>query len=236
VRGRLVIAAIVVGFVAACAPPPPPVKEAPPRVPEGFPADYYQRALDERKPVFRVDPSQSLATIEVRRGGSLARLGHDHVVASHDVQGYIAPEARRADLYVELDRLMVDEPDLRKEAGFDTEPSAADIAGTRQNMLDKVLEVERYPYALISIKNIDHAADGTRLNAVITLHGTTRAIAIRAKVDATADAIEVSGRFALLQSEFGMSPFSILGGAIQVADQVDVRFRVRGRRVGGADA
>ena len=58
----------------------------------------------------------------------------------------------RADLYVPLDTLVVDEPALRAEAGFDTQPSAADIAGTRRNMLEKVLEADRYPFALIAVK------------------------------------------------------------------------------------
>ena len=52
----------------------------------------------------------SRIVIEVRRGGTLAQLGHDHVVVSHDVAGYVAPAEGRADLYVRLDRLVVDEP------------------------------------------------------------------------------------------------------------------------------
>ena len=108
--------------------------------------------------MFRVDPARSLLLIVVRRGGALAQFGHDHVVASHDVAGYIAPDEGRADLYVPLDALVVDEPALRAEAGFDTQPSAADIAGTRRNMLEKVLETSRHPYALIAVS--DNGAGG----------------------------------------------------------------------------
>ena len=69
------------------------------------------------------------------------------MIASHDVAGFIAPGEGRADLYVPLDALVVDEPALRSEIGLDTQPSAADIEGTRRNMLEKVLETDRYPYA-----------------------------------------------------------------------------------------
>src|SRR5882672_8391664 len=79
--------------------------EAPVAPPPEFPEGYYQQALKAGKPVYRIDPAESLIVIEVRRGGSLARLGHDHVVASHEVTGYIAPGEGRADLYVALARL-----------------------------------------------------------------------------------------------------------------------------------
>src|SRR5262252_682486 len=101
--------------------------EAPVAPPPEFPEGFYQQAQQGGKPVYRVDPRESLVVIEVRRGGSLARLGHDHVVASHDATGYVAPGEGRADLYVALARLVVDEPELRKQAVFDTQPSESDI-------------------------------------------------------------------------------------------------------------
>jgi hypothetical protein len=73
----------------------------------------YRAALARGEPVFRVDPARSLVVIEAHRAGSLVRVGHDHVVASHDVQGYAAPDQGRSDLYVPLGRLVVDEPELR---------------------------------------------------------------------------------------------------------------------------
>ena len=130
--------------------------EAPVAPPAEFPDGYYQQALKSGKPVYRIDPAQSLIVIEVRRGGSLARLGHDHVVASHEVTGYIAPGEGRADLYVALARMQIDEPALRKEAGFDTQPTESDIEGTRSNMLTHVLEAEKFPFALTGRLHLSH--------------------------------------------------------------------------------
>src|SRR5437763_8154402 len=124
---------------------------APAAPPADFPDGYYREALAQGKPVFRVDPAESLVVIEVRRSGSLARLGHDHVVASREVVGYVAPDEGRADLYVALARMQVDEAALRAEAGFDTQPTESDIEGTRANMLAKVLEADKFPFALISV-------------------------------------------------------------------------------------
>jgi hypothetical protein len=228
-RTTLLVAAVAAGLLYGCAShvaKPPPIER---ERPADFPEQEYTQAVGQGRSVYRVDPSSSILTVEVRRGGSLARLGHDHVVASDDLQGYVLPDAGRADLYVVLDRLVVDEPRLRTEAGFDTQPPADAVAGTRRNMLEKTLEASRYPFAMIGVRRGD--ADGP-LNVSITLHGVTRTMQVPVQLDAGDDAIDVTGRLTLAQSDFAIVPLSILGGAIQVQDRVDLRFHVVARRMG----
>ncbi len=213
----------------------PLVREpAPAAVPADFPEAYYREAAAQGKPVFRVDPAESLVVIEVRRSGSLARLGHDHVVASHEVTGYVAPQEGRADLYVALDRLAVDEAALRTEAGFDTQPSESDIEGTRANMLEKVLEADKFPFALIRVSGAEVKQGDVTLSVAITLHGATRTLQVPARIDADADRVSVTGRFSFDQTDFGITPYSLLGGAIAVKNGVELRFRIRARRLPGA--
>ncbi len=204
----------------------------PAEAPEAFPESHYRDALAAGRAVYRVDPKRSLVAIEVRRAGKFANLGHDHVVASRDVRGWIAREEGRADLWIPLETLTVDEAELRKESGFTTQPSATDIEGTRGNMRDKVLEVDKFPYALVRVAGVDAAADEPALKVSLTLHGQTRALEVPAKVDAGTDSIVVSGRMSFDQSAFGITPYSVLGGAVAVRDRVDLRFAVRARRVG----
>jgi hypothetical protein len=211
-------------------PPLPRPTEAVEQVPTTFPAEHYLAAIARGEPVFRIDAARSLVVIEVRRAGSLARLGHDHVVASHDVQGYVAPKEGMADLYVPLDRLIVDEPALRVEAGFDTTPSDADIAGTRANMLARVLEVERYPFALVTVSDVAPAADNSAVQLAMTLHGITRTTRIPIQIGTENDEIAVNGSIVVKQTDFGIAPLSILGGAIQVQNEVNLRFQLRARR------
>ena len=206
--------------------------EAPVAPPAGFPEGYYRQALEAGKPVYRVDPRESLVVIEVRRGGSLARLGHDHVVASHDAAGYVAPGEGRADLYFALARLVVDEPGLRKEAGFDTQPTESDIEGTRSNMLNHVLEAEQFPYAVIAVKDADAKDKNATLAVTIILHGQTRSFAVPSQIEADGGTITVSGKLAFNQTDFGITPYSLLGGAIAVKDGLELHFRIRANRLG----
>src|SRR6266568_1233726 len=170
--------------LAGCAPPVRERASAPAAPPAEFPEGYYLEAAARGRPVFRVDPRESLVVIEVRRAGSLARLGHDHVVAGHEVGGYVAPDEGRADLYVALGRLAVDEAALRIEAGFDTQPAESDIEGTRANMLGKVLEAEKFPFALIRVSGADASQREVTLSVAITLHGSTRTLQAPARIDA----------------------------------------------------
>jgi hypothetical protein len=224
------VAAILIAFLAGCASQvtSPGIDK---REPAEFPGAYYRALLAQGKPVFRVDPARSLVAIEVRRGGSLAQLGHDHVVASHAATGSVAPEEGRADIWVPLEALVVDEPALRAEAGFDTQPSPDDIAGTRRNMLERVLETDRYPFALISVNELGVDVGAKRLQVSMTLHGTTRSVETEVQLDKSADEVSAAGTLVIDQSQFGITPFSVFGGAIAVQDRVNIAFRIRARRI-----
>jgi hypothetical protein len=224
----LVCAIVVAAVVAGCAPPVSRPAGSGREMPPGFPDGYYQSAATRGEPVFAIEKDRSLVVIEVRRAGALARLGHDHVVASHDVQGFVAPASHRADLFVPLERLAVDEQDLRTQAGFGARPPEEAVEGTRRNMLGPVLHADEHPFATISISQTEAHGE---LDVAITLNGIEHASQVRASIETQDDEFAVSGRLSLDQSDFGIAPLSILGGAIQVQDRVAIRFTIRARRI-----
>jgi hypothetical protein len=224
---RLYAAALAAALVAsACAPLPPPA----PRPESAAPAldeAYYRDAAEHGRPVYRIEPGESLVLIRVHRGGRLASMGHDHVVSSREPRGFIDMEKGRCDLYVAVESLVVDDPAQRAAAGFDSTPSESDIAGTRSNMLDKVLEAERFPFVVVRVGALTRDV----LEAQISLHGVTRPVRIPAKIDSSPERIGVTGSFALKQTDFGIEPFSVLGGALTVQDEVELSFALRAVRV-----
>ncbi len=176
-------------------------------------------------PVLQVDPRRSLVTVRVYRGGPLARLGHDHVIASHDVSGFVATKTGYAELAVPLAQLTVDEPALRTAAGWAPEVAPDAIAGTRHNMQVKVLQVARYPAAQIRITRRDLAGPG--LEVALTLHGVTHTETVQATITTPSPReMVVTGRLTLHQSDYGITPLSVMGGALQVQDAVDVDFSI----------
>lgn len=221
--------AVLLALITGCSQPgiEPTQPPGPTARPADFPAAFYADAAARGQSVLQIDSSHSLVSITVRRAGSLARLGHDHVIASHELQGYVAPRLGRADLYVALDRLSVDEPALRAKAALDTQPSAADIEATRANMLNKLLQTSLHPFALIQA-HASPEADGDVLLALeLTLHGVTRSLSVPARIRRTPSEFHISGSLSIDQSSFGITPLSILGGAIQVRDRLELNFEVR---------
>ena len=177
--------------------------------------------------IYAVDPSASLIAVTVRRAGLMARLGHDHVVASRTLAGHVLPAAGSADISFRVDEMTVDEPQLLRDAGIDKQPSPQAVEGTRTNMLGPVLEAQRYPLVTL---HAQQQADG-RLRVAVTLHGTTRWLALPATVRVDAQQVSASGTARLKQTDFGITPFSVGGGLLSVQDELEVRYEIVARRV-----
>jgi polyisoprenoid-binding protein YceI len=217
---RFLALLLLAGCSAGLPPPAPVAADATP---------WYRDAARAGTAVYAVDPAASLIAVTVRRGGPLARLGHDHVVASRTAAGFAAPSAGRADISFRADQLSVDEPALRREAGLTTEPSAQAIEGTRANMLNRVLEAERFPLIFV---HAQQGADG-KLAAAITLHGVTRSVALPGKVEIGTGQVTASGTLRLRQTDFGITPLAVAGGLLSVQDEIEVRYRIVARRWNG---
>ncbi|PHV06323.1 hypothetical protein CSQ96_15915 [Janthinobacterium sp. BJB412] len=216
---------------AAAAPAPPGAADAKMDAATLAP---YQRARQLGQQVLSIAPGRSLIAVTVRRGGAFARFGHDHVVASRAVSGLVAPAAGLADFSFRLDQLSVDETELRNQAGLDTQPSADAIAGTRHNMLVKVLDAERYPLVKVHVErgaaagaasNADANAD-VPLAVSITLHGVSRTLTIPVRIERERNTLRASGTARFKQSDFGIVPYSLMGGALAVQDQLELRFEL----------
>jgi polyisoprenoid-binding protein YceI len=225
----VVVALLVLTSGCATTPTPPSTQLI---KPAEFPDAFYEQAAKRGDAVYRVEPAASLATVYTYRAGALARVGHDHVIASHDIQGYVllTRDSGQADLYIPLNALTVDEAALRAEAGFNTQPTDTDIAGTRNNML-RTLETDKHPFMLVHVAQLDKADAGPMLNASITLHGVAKAMRIPVEFKSSDNEINVSGRVTFRQTDFGIAPYSVFGGALQVKDEVELRFRIHARRL-----
>ena len=211
-------------LLTACGRPLAP--QAPPLPGPVVAVDAYRGAAMSGAAVYAVDPDASLVAVTVRRGGLMARLGHDHVVASHALTGHAAPGMGRADISFRLDQLTVDEPQLLRDAGIATSPSPEAVEGTRKNMLGPVLDAERYPVVTL---HAELPADG-RLRIAVTLHGTTRRLELPAAVQVDAAQVTASGTARLKQTDFGITPFSVGAGLLAVQDELEVRFHIVARR------
>ncbi len=228
---------VVVGWallgLAACQTSPPPQPRpgtalpAPPPATGGIPAGSRE---------YRLVPEESLLQILVYRGGTLARLGHNHVIAAHRLAGSVYmtddPLATRFDISFQVSELTVDEPALREAAGPDFPPSVPQSArdGTRNNLLSPdLLDAANYPEIRLRAADIRAAGENYDAAIEVTLKGQAYVLRVPVSVRREAGLVVASGEFPLRQSELGLKPFSVGLGSLVVLDEMHVRFEVAAR-------
>lgn len=222
-------------LLAACQPQsiPGPGIDPVDEDPTAWPDPDYLRASEAGKDVFLFDPDSSRIDILVRREGPLARFGHDHVIVARNAEGFLLFEqplhGSRADLRIDIDNLHVDPAEARQRYRLNTEPDAEDIAATRENLRFRVLESARWPYIFIGVSDISEEGD---------THSARLDIAVRDSVISRREDFQIGfhgrelvieGSLKLLQTELGLEPFSVLGGGLRVADELEIHFSLRWR-------
>jgi polyisoprenoid-binding protein YceI len=183
--------------------------------------------------IFDIDPLRSVVTIRVYRAGPLAKLGHNHIITSGEEFGVAwqgrDPAGSGFELHVPVATLVVDDAAARAAAGADFEGTVPDSAreGTYQNMLrPEVLDGTRFPQVVVQCSGLKGTWDHPVAEADVTLKGVTRRVDVPIEVAQTGGTLVARGAFRILQSDFGITPFSVGGGAIQVADGVDLGFEI----------
>jgi hypothetical protein len=228
---------ILTALLGACQPQPQPGSEvsARPEPSTGWPAFDYAAPAAAGQDVFRLDPRASLVEVVVRRDGPLARFGHDHVITVHDPEGFLllgeANTGSHADLRFRLDQLEVDSAAGRQRYGLDTNPDAADIAATRKNLMEHVLNPEDWPWATIGLTGFERQADHYSAVATFSINGSEYNDRQPFSLHEAGGRVTIEGYFIVRQTELGIEPFSALGGGLRVADPLEVHFRLVAVRV-----
>lgn len=221
--------AICALFLSACA-----SRQEQPEVPvqpADFPEELYlQAAGDMQNSVYRTDGKLSQILVRAYSGGIMSFITHEHLIASQDVHGYILINKTtgqcRTDLFVPLGKLNVDDPQLRAEAELSTTSSLSTIANTKENML-KSIDAAYFPFVQLHSSDCSKALSGKDTEVELTIHGVQQerqlAITMQRPQD---EQLLISGEFSILQTEFGIEPFSIFNGLIEVEDKLDLTYKL----------
>jgi polyisoprenoid-binding protein YceI len=215
-------------LLAACAQPLPqiPTDTTAPPLPERL----YQQAAKKGKAVYRVDPQQSRVFMRTGRDGPMKAAGHDHVIASANVEGLVLlsddPGKSRADLRLPLQQLLVDEPVYRERFGLEPDLPASAIEGTTRNMQDKVLESGLFPWATVGVRLLSLQDAQADLDVNVTMHGTSFDYRVPAEVTAVGEKLRVVGSMSIAHADFGLVPFGAAAGLLRVAEDIEVVFEI----------
>jgi len=184
--------------------------------------------------VYRIDEDQSELRILVYRAGPLAHFGHNHVIVNHAIRGAVSVAEVPGDsvfwLTVPVAGFVVDDAQARREEGADF---AGDIpedakSGTLHNMLSAaLLNADEYP--LIAVRGVvgSEAASGAgalTATVVISVAGYESTVDVPLTLQVDSRRLSAAGSLEMRQSALGLTPFSLMLGALQVQDTMTIKF------------
>jgi polyisoprenoid-binding protein YceI len=162
-------------------------------------------------------PENGTLSVRTGRSGAAAKAGHDLLIEVTAWQATLEVGKDSAQTSIVLD---VDATSLRVREGIGgmQELSDDDKANIQETIDDEVLKREGIEFRSTAVQT---AADGSRISVQgeLTLVGKACPIAFDLTVDGDDN---LSGSVVLKQTDWGITPYSALFGALKVADEVEV--------------
>jgi polyisoprenoid-binding protein YceI len=182
---------------------------------------------------YRIDSSGSELRLLVYRAGALANLGHNHVILNRAMNGTIVVAPMFADSSLSFSApiaaFSVDDAQARREEGEDFPGEIPDDAksGTMTNMTGPAL-LNAAQHPLISVRSLRLAQSHGALTATLAVSVAGHESTLTAPFGLTADrnSLSVTASFELRQTALGLTPFSLLLGALAVRDAMQVKLRL----------
>lgn len=219
---------LALGLVGCPAPPraPPPAPG-----PDAVDAAAAPTGSAAAGRLYHIDADASLLTIVALRGGTLAKAGHNHVIASRHLIGTIEVRdplgASSIELRIPVALLTIDEPGLRAGRGEAFPPEVPESArdGTRRNLLsDALLDAERFPGIAVRSVRLAGGPDTFEATLEVALKDGRHVITAPVEVSMTDADVRVRGATTVRQSDLGLTPFSVMLGALQVQDALGIEY------------
>jgi len=225
VLSRITAAGLVLSLAACAAPRPrPPVPQAPTAAAlTSLPAPGG----------YQVDSGNSELRLLVYRAGPLSNLGHNHVMVNRGLTGTVqigdSISASSFSVRVPADGFIVDDAQARQEEGGDFQgdiPQEAK-AGTLRNMLSAaVLNAAEFPDITVKSMTLAGTLDALSADMEISAAGHSSRISAPLNLQGDAHHVIAVGSMELRQTALGLTPYSLAGGALQVQDAMQLKFKI----------
>ena len=156
--------------------------------------------------------------------GRAAKMGHRLTIGMQSWQATVhwaGADPTGVELTVDVGSLEV----LGGEGGLT--PLAGPEKGVARSNALKSLDAKKFPQIRFTSQDVAKTADGYRLTGTVEIHGTSRPQAVDVKVADEGDALALSARVSVTQSDFGVKPYSLMMGTLKVADEVTIDFAAK---------
>ena len=188
--------------------------------------------------IFSIVPRESRVILFLARKGFFSLLAHDHVMVVREISGTIRYDDERIEkssiqLNIPVKGLLVDPLVERQRLQLTGELSKGEIQEIRSIMLSpRVLDAERFPTVEITSLAVRGTPGKLTLDLKWRIRGVERVLSATAEVTVSGNILRAKGEISLLQTHFGILPYSTLLGTIAVEDRIRIKFDLVARAAG----
>lgn len=176
--------------------------------------------------VWELDSSDGELRLRTGVTGPAAKMGHRLTIAMtwRATVQWAGDEPASVQLTVDVGSLAV----LGGQGGV-AGLSGPEKALARSNAL-KILDAKRFPHIVFRTESVERADFGYRLTGRLEIHGKVRDRVVELRVEEMGDRWRMSCQETVRHSDFGLKPYSMMMGAMKVADEVTVSFTAERKR------
>lgn len=174
---------------------------------------------------YGIDARQSRLVVETRTDGVTSIFAHDHRIEARGITGSMTftpnfPDTAALEVKVRADSLRLTD---------------AGVADKNQRKIEawirRALGTDRYGEILFRSTRISAEPLGDRLFEVqisgeLLLHGRRKPVTVPAQVFLRADMVRAKGSLRLRQTDFGITPASLVDGTVTAQDEVTLTFDI----------
>jgi polyisoprenoid-binding protein YceI len=178
---------------------------------------------------YLLDKGGSRFAVRAFASGMLSAMGHSPTIAIRDFSGEVtfdpaAPAQASLQIQIKAESLEVTDDISNK-----------DRREIETTMNQKVLESSKHPAITFestgaSAEQLGEGRYRIALNGTLSLHGVTRRLPVTAHVTVDGGTLRAYGEFSILQSDYGIEPVSVAGGALKLKDELKFAFDIVSRK------
>ena len=183
--------------------------------------------LAQEKPNYSIDGARSKVEINVYKEGLFKAFGHDHVIAAKELSGQVQFDAEKIDQSTV--RLKLPTKSFTVIDPGESDKDRRDVQATMEG--EKVLDVAKFPEITFTsrrVSSVKKTPGGWELtlSGDLNLHGVEKQVSFPLRVREEAGELRSVGEISLLQSDYGITPVKVGGGAVKVKDKLKITFIV----------
>jgi polyisoprenoid-binding protein YceI len=169
---------------------------------------------------YTLGPESGRLLVYTTRTGLGAKAGHDLTIEVTRWRGDATVDpANPANSSVNLDA-DAESFEVREGTGGVKPLTDSDRREIKKNLREKILHTERHPTITFRSTRVNGTAESFSIEGDLTIVGVTQPVTVQGSLAEN----HLRGSASVVQTRWGIRPYSALFGALKIGDEVEVRF------------